>query len=225
MHMALNNAVCLNTVCYKYVILMYTCIHLYIYLGVWTCLFLSVCTAHYGKCMLLWWYVCWLLPWISFLAVLCLCLPGCSSAPLATHAYLFDVNESFRRANKAKSMEISKTNCNLLFIARCMARDADGGTERQSERERDPPSSQDLTDCLLWACTRIFYTACTAVYILYTAVYGMLSVPRCAALSMILTCSLRSRLPAACWLPPSIRTGSVRVGSFWFGFHFDTFSI
>jgi len=35
--------------------------------------------------------------------------------------FLFDVNESFRRANKAKSMEISKTNCNLLFIARrCM---------------------------------------------------------------------------------------------------------
>jgi len=35
--------------------------------------------------------------------------------------FLFDVNESFRRANKGKSMEISKTNCNLLFIARrCM---------------------------------------------------------------------------------------------------------
>lgn len=49
-----------------------------------------------------------------------------ASAPLATHAYLFDVNESFRRANKAKSMEISKTNCNLLFIARCMAREGDG---------------------------------------------------------------------------------------------------
>lgn len=65
-----------------------------------------------------------------------LILKGCLSArryspsedallnvPLPQFQFLFDVNESFRRANKAKSMEISKTNCNLLFIARrCMTR-------------------------------------------------------------------------------------------------------
>lgn len=42
----------------------------------------------------------------------------CRTPLLPRFQFLFDVNESFRRANKAKSMEISKTNCNLLFIAR-----------------------------------------------------------------------------------------------------------
>lgn len=80
--------------------------------------------------------------------------------------------------------------------------------------ERDPPSSQDLIDCLLWACTRIFYTACTAVYILYTrtTVYSMLSVPRCVVhdIDLLITVPF-----AGCLLTAAF--GSDCFGLVWFG--------
>lgn len=86
--------------------------------------------------------------------------------------------------------------------------------EMEGGMERDTPSSQDLIDCLLWACTRIFYTACTAVYILYTrtTVYSMLSVPRCVvhAIDLLITDPF-----AGCLLTAAF--GSDCFGLVWFG--------
>lgn len=106
------------------------------------------------------------------------------SAPLATHAYLFDVNESFRRANKAKSMEISKTNCNLLFIARCMARAGAGGTERVTERrrkgKRDPIVAGPHRLPSVGVHTYILYSIYYRIYTIYSHIlYAVCAELRC----------------------------------------------
>lgn len=147
MHMPLNNAVCLNTVSYKYYILMYIRIFAYVWNSMNVFVFVCVHSSLLKVYVIM--MICMLVAFLNFVPCCVVCLPGCSapfrppSAPLATHAYLFDVNESFRRANKAKSMEISKTNCNLLFIARCMARTGAGGTERVPEEERRRKGKRD----------------------------------------------------------------------------------
>lgn len=103
------------------------------------------------------------------------------SAPLATHAYLFDVNESFRRANKAKSMEISKTNCNLLFIARCMARAGEGGTERARRKgKRDPIVAGPHRLPSVGVHTYILYSMYNRIYTIYNRIlYAVCAELRC----------------------------------------------
>lgn len=224
MHTALNNAVCLNTVSYKYVILMYIRIHLYLYHAVWTCLLVSVCRAHYWKCMLLWWYVCWcwLLSWISFLAVplsswllrpieFCLLL----WPPTRICLMLMKVSVAQIKPKAWKSVK----QIAICFLSHAAWQEKETDSERRSEGWKESRHRHRTSSIAFCGRAHVYFIQHVQPYIYYILAQPYTVCCLCrAALSMILTCSLRSRLPAACWLPPSVRTVSVWFGSarFWF---------
>lgn len=104
-----------------------------------------------------------------------------------------------------------------------MARAGAGGTERVPEEERRRKGKRDPIVAgphrlpSVGVHTYILYSIYYRIYTIYTAVYCMLSVPSCVVHDI----DLLIMVPfAGCLLDCSVRTGSL-----WFGFHFDTFSI